>query len=175
MKRRTRRSLAASLTALVLLAVCALVAVAAIQRLIGEQSWLDYYAVASALHTVRWTAPVVVATSGAVAILGLILLLAGLLPGAVRVLPLSGTPDSGVSRTGYRGALRSAVLAVDGVATAKVSGGAGRVTVRAATARSRPDGLGDAVRAAVEERLNALTLARRPAVKVKIRTTREDT
>ncbi|WP_037370609.1 DUF6286 domain-containing protein [Amycolatopsis orientalis] len=173
MKRRTRRSFPASVTAVVVLAVCVLAAVAAIQRLTGHQPWLDYRAVAAAVHGAQWTDLVPALVSGAVAVLGLVLLWAALLPGKRRILPLTGTPDSGADATGYRTALRTAAAEVDGVDRAQVATGARKIKVRVKTARTRTDGLADAVRAAVESRLDRISPVRRPAVSVRVRATRE--
>ncbi|MET9259490.1 DUF6286 domain-containing protein [Amycolatopsis sp. NPDC004079] len=173
MKRRTRRSLPASLTAGALLAVCVLVAVAVIQRLTGNQPWLDYRAVATAVHNAHWTDLVPALISGAVALVGLVLLWAALLPGKRRILPLTGDPDSGADTVGYRSALRAAATGVDGVDRARLSTGSRKVKVRVKTARTRTDGLTDAVRSAVESRLDHIAPARRPAVSVRVRATRE--
>ncbi|ATY11932.1 hypothetical protein CU254_16785 [Amycolatopsis sp. AA4] len=173
MKRRTRRSLPASLTAAVLLAVCVLTAVAAIQRLTGHQPWLDYRAVATAVHDAHWTDLVPALISGAVAVVGLVLLWAALLPGKRRILPLTGDPDSGADSADYRSALRAAAADVDGVERAKLSTGSRKVKVRVKTARTRTDGLADAVRAAVESRLDHISPVRRPAVSVRVRASRE--
>ncbi|MFD2468693.1 DUF6286 domain-containing protein [Amycolatopsis silviterrae] len=173
MKRRTRRSVPASLTAGVLLAVCVLVAVAVIQRLTGNQPWLDYRAVATALHNARWTDLVPALVSAAVALVGLVLVWEALLPGKRRILPLAGDPDSGAGAADYRSALRAAAADVDGVDRAKLSVGVRKVKVRVKTARTRTDGLSDAVREAVESRLDHLAPARRPVVSVRVRATRE--
>lgn len=173
MKRRTRRSLPASLTAVLLLAVCVLAAVVVIQRLTGHQPWLDYRAAAAAAHDARWTDLVPALISAAVALVGLVLLWAALLPGKRRILPLTGDPDSGADTVGYRAALRAAAADVDGVERAQLSTGSRKIKVRVKTARTRPDGLADAVRAAVESRLDQISPARRPAVAVRVRATRE--
>ncbi|WP_116201746.1 DUF6286 domain-containing protein [Amycolatopsis circi] len=173
MKRRTRRTLPATLTAVALLAVCVLTAVAAIQRLTGHQPWLDYRAVAAAVHDAHWTDLVPALVSGAVAVIGLALLWAALLPGKRRILPLTGDPDSGADTTGYRTTLRAAAANVDGVDRARLSTGLRKVKVRVKTARTRTDGLADAVRTAVESRLDRIAPARRPAVSVRVRATRE--
>lgn len=173
MKRRTRRSLPASLTAVLLLAVCVLAAVAVIQRLTGHQPWLDYRAVAATVHDAHWTDLVPALISAAVALVGLVLLWAALLPGKRRILPLTGDPDSGADTTGYRATLRAAAADVDGVERAQLSTGSRKVKVQVKTARTRTDGLADAVRTAVESRLDQISPARRPAVAVRVRATRE--
>lgn len=173
MKRRTRRSIPATLTAGVLLAACVLTAVAAIQRLTGHQPWLDYRAVATAVHNAQWTDLVPALISAAVAVVGLALLWAALLPGKRRILPLTGEPDSGADATDYQAALRAAAADVDGVERARLSTGLRKVKVRVKTARTRTDGLAEAVRAAVESRLDHISPARRPAVSVRVRASRE--
>jgi len=172
-KRRTRRSLPATLTAAAVLAVCVLAAVGAIQRLTGHQPWLDYRTVATAVHEAHWTDLVPALVSGAVAVVGLALLWAALLPGKRRILPLTGDPDSGAETAGYRAALRTAAATVDGVEKARLSAGSRTVKVRVKTARTRTDGLADSVRAAVESKLDRIAPARRPAVSVRVRATRE--
>ncbi|HEX7302066.1 DUF6286 domain-containing protein [Lentzea sp.] len=174
MKRRTRRSLPASLTALVLLGAGVVTTISAVQHLTGDRPWLDITAIASALHSVQWTDQITLVAAAVVAVLGLVLVLAAVLPGAVTVLPLAGTPDSGITRSGYRSALRTAANDVDGVSAAEAAIGTRRVTVRATTARTHTEGLTDAVRAAVETRLDELAPSRRPAVVVKLRARREE-
>ncbi|GAA1025514.1 MULTISPECIES: DUF6286 domain-containing protein [Amycolatopsis] len=173
MKRRTRRSLPASLTAGVLLAVCVLAAVAVIQRLAGNRPWLDYRTIAAAVRNAQWTDLVPALVSGAVAVIGLVLVWAALLPGKCRILPLAGDLDSGAATADYRSALRAAAAEVDGVDRARLSTGSRKVKVRVKTARTRTDGLADAVRTAVESRLDRIAPARRPAVSVRVRAGRE--
>jgi len=50
-----------------------------------------------------------------------------------------------------------------------------RVKVRVDTARTRPDGLAEAVRTAVAGRLDRISPAIRPAVKVRVRAPRRTT
>ncbi|MEU7788977.1 DUF6286 domain-containing protein [Amycolatopsis sp. NPDC049159] len=173
MKRRPRRSLAATLTALVLLAGCVLVAVVAVQLILGKRPWISVEAVASWLHGQRWTDLLPAAAGGIAALLGLVLLLAAALPGAATVLPVEGGPfEAGVARAGYRSTLRAAAAAVDGASAAAVKLTARRVKVRVTTARTRPDGLADAVREAVGHRLDQIRPANRPTVSVRVRAPR---
>ncbi|MBN6038498.1 DUF6286 domain-containing protein [Amycolatopsis sp. 195334CR] len=173
MNRRPRRSLPATVTALILLAACVLVVITVVQRLTGDQPWLDYRAIATAVHATRWTDLTTALVAGTAATLGLVLLLAAILPGKRTVLALAGTPDSGAARAGYRSTLRAAAANVDGISRASVTVGSRRVKVRAKTARTQLDGLAEAVAATVEQRLDHVTPARRPTVSVKVRTTRE--
>ncbi|MFB9688663.1 DUF6286 domain-containing protein [Amycolatopsis plumensis] len=175
MKRRPRRSVPALLSAVVLLGLCVLVAVSAIQRLLGERAWISYDTVAATLHDLRWTDVATAVAGGVLALAGVVLLLAAILPGAATVLPLAGRFDSGVARGGYRTTLRTAAAGVDGVAAARVKLGRRRVKVCVDTARTRPDGLADAVRAAVADRLDRIGPATHPAVAVRVRAPRRTT
>ncbi|MFJ7213491.1 DUF6286 domain-containing protein [Amycolatopsis sp. NPDC098790] len=172
MKRRPRRSVPALLTALVLLAGCVLVTVVTVQLILGERPWISYDAVAATLHDLHWTDLLPAVAGGVLALLGLVLLLAAVLPGAATVLPLDGLFDSGAARGGYRSTLRAAAAGVDGVSAARVKLRTRRVKVRVETSRTQPDGLTDAVRAAVTDRLDRIGPATRPAVAVRVRAPR---
>ncbi|WP_410667962.1 DUF6286 domain-containing protein [Amycolatopsis sp. cmx-4-68] len=172
MKHRTRRSTAATLTAVVLLAACAFVAVVAIQRILGETPWVDYRTVADALHERRWNDTGTAIAGGAAALLGLVLLSAGILPGKPTILPLDGEPASGASRHSYRNTLRAAASTVDGVGRAQLKLKRRRATVKVTTGRTNTDGLADAVRDAISRRLDQIGPATRPAVEVRVHATR---
>ncbi|WP_410599695.1 DUF6286 domain-containing protein [Amycolatopsis sp. lyj-90] len=172
MKRRPRRSMPATLTGVVLLAACSLVAVVAIQMLLGERPWIRYDTVAGALHDTRWS-DVVPAIAGAVAVLlGLVLVLAAILPGKPTVLPLRGDLDSGASRRSYRSTLRAAASTVDGVSDATVKLKSRTVSATVSTGRTTTEGLADAVRGAIAHRLDQIDPALRPTVKVRVRAAR---
>lgn len=175
MKRRPRRSTPAVLTALVLLAACALVAVVAIQMIIGEREWVDYRSVAATLHGMHWNDLGTALAGGVLALAGLLMLLAAILPGRATVLPLSGDPigmDSGATRRGLRSTLRAAASTVDGVAAVKLRLGRRKVAALVRTNRTNTTGLDDAVRAAIERRLDQIDPANRPIPTVKVQTIR---
>lgn len=175
MKRRPRRSTPAVLTALVLLAACALVAVVAIQMIIGEPELVDYRSIASTLHGMRWNELGTALAGGVLALAGLLMLLAAILPGAPTVLPLSGDAsgmDSGATRRGLRSTLRAAASTVDGVNATKLRLGRRKVAAIVRTNRTNTTGLDDAVRAAIEQRLGQINLANRPTLTVKVHATR---
>ena len=175
MKRRPRRSTPAVLTALVLLAACALVAVVAIQMIIGASAWVDYRSVASTLHGMDWNDLGTALTGGVLALAGLLMLLTAVLPGAPTVLPLNGDPtgmDSGATRRGLRSTLRTGASTVDGVNAAKLRLGRRKVAVVVRTNRTNTTGLDDAVRTAIEHRLDQVNLADRPTLTVKVHATR---
>lgn len=171
-KRRPRRSIPATLTAVVLLAACAFVAVIAIQLLLGQNPWVSYESVAGTLHDARWNDLVPAIAGGGAALLGLALLLAAILPGKPTVLPLEGELDSGASRRSYRSTLSTAASTVDGVSAAKVKLKRRKVFAKVSTGRTVTDGLADAVRAAIEHRLDQIAPATRPAVKIKVHAAR---
>lgn len=171
MKRRPRRTLPATLTALALLAAGAVVAVVAIQLIINERPWIDYGAVATALHDTRWRDTVVLYTGIGAAVVGLILIAAAVLPGRPTVLPLSGdreNMDSGASRRSLRSTLRAAASGVDGVASAKLALGSRRARTAVRTNRTVTEGLDESVRTAVDHRLDQITPQRRPALAVRV-------
>lgn len=175
MKRRPRRTTPAVLVAVVGLVACALVAVVAIQMILGRAPWVDYRTVAGALHGTDWNDPVPAIIGGVTAFVGLILLLAAVLPGKPTVLPLRGSDtaiDSGASRRSYRNTLRAAASTVDGVSGARLTLRRNTVTAAVNTQRTNTDGLAEAVRAAIEDRLEQITPAVRPKVKIKVRAVR---
>ncbi|MFD8493018.1 DUF6286 domain-containing protein [Amycolatopsis sp. NPDC059657] len=171
MKRRSRRSLPATLTALVLLALCALVAIVSIQLIVGERPWVDYRVVTR----VRWNELVPAIAGGVAAALGLVLLLAAVVPGRLTVFPLRGEEsgiDSGASRRSYRSTLRATASGVDGVRSAKLKVGRRQVAAVVSTERTVVDGLADAVRSALDHRLEQIGPVERPTVKVRVKAAR---
>jgi hypothetical protein len=176
-KRRPRRGGAAVLTAVVLLAVCVLVATVAIQTILGEAPLIGYRAAADALHATRWADLVPLIAGGVAVVLGLALLLAAVLPGKPTVLPLRDEEtefDSGASRRSYRSTLRAAASDVDGVTTAALSLGSRKVAAVVRTDRTTTDGLADAVRASLDHRLDQIMPETRPELKIKIKAARSE-
>lgn len=158
-----------------LLAASVVVAASAIQTLLREKPWISYDSAARTLHGLQWTELPLAIAGGVVAALGLVLVLAAVLPGALTILPLrAGTDDvdAGASRRSYRSTLRAAVSTVDGVASAKLKLRKRRVSARVRTDRTRPDGLGDAVRSALTDRIEQIQPAATPKVKVVVKAPR---
>ncbi|MET7860075.1 DUF6286 domain-containing protein [Streptomyces sp. NPDC005318] len=173
MKRRPRRTIPAALTALVLLAVCVLLAVVAIQLIIGQSPLITYRSVTDTLHSTHWNDTIVLIAGGTLVLLGLLLLLAALLPGKPTVLPLTGDVDAGVARRSLRHALQHAVASVDGVSRVKLKLGRRTIVARIRTHRTDTAGLTDAVHAALDQRLDQVGPLTRPAMKIKLRATRD--
>ncbi|MBJ7607872.1 MAG: hypothetical protein JF887_00360 [Candidatus Dormibacteraeota bacterium] len=174
MIRHPRRTLPASLVALVLLAAAVLIAVSCIQLLTGQHQWLSFSAMTQYGSTLAWNQPATLAMAAAVAVLGLALLLAALTPGSPTVLPLASSderPVTGVTRSSLNTVLSSAAASADGVETAivRVRGRAVTATVR--TPLNEPGALAQQVHSAISERLEDVTLARPRRIKVRVATT----
>ncbi|GHH61484.1 DUF6286 domain-containing protein [Lentzea cavernae] len=169
MTRRSRRALPAVLTALVLLGASVLVAVCAIQLALGETPLLSYESVVGRLRDTTWSALEVAVAGGVVAAVGLVLFLVAVVPGRARTAVLD--EHTAVSVRGLRNALRSAAE-VDGVESAAVKVRRRRVRAVVRTRRAVVDGLGDAVRTALEHRVGEFALARPPQVVVRVKALR---
>ncbi|HEY2695341.1 MAG TPA: DUF6286 domain-containing protein [Pseudonocardiaceae bacterium] len=178
MIRRPRRGIPATLTALVALVVCALVATVAIQLIGGQPPVFSYQTIAANLHRAQWRDLVVAIVGGAVALVGLILLLTAVVPGRAMVLPL-GSDDSdlvaGVSRRSLLLTLRSAAGAVDGVAKVRLALRGRTVAVVAHADRVDDTGIADALRDAVQGRVEQLSPAITPTIKVRVHPARKVT
>jgi hypothetical protein len=123
------------------------------------------------LHTLTWGDPAPVATGGGLALAGLLLLLAALLPGRTRTAPLAGDDPrfvTGLGRSSLRAALQATVMDVPGVDSATVRL-RGRLRPRAEVrvVSGFPD-LGDQVAEAVRDRLAELDPVRVPEITVHV-------
>jgi hypothetical protein len=173
MMRRPRRTVPATVTALVLLSVCVLTAISVIQILVDQRPLISYAAIADLAHTTHWDSLPVLTASGLVMLIGLILLLTAILPGRPTVVPLQAvdngtTMDIGASRRSLRSTLRAAANAVDGVTATNLALRRRTVTAVVRTHRTTPEGLAEAVRAAIDHRLDQIAPATRPAVRVRV-------
>ena len=173
MRRLPRRTVPAAVTALVLLSVCVLTAISAIQLLAGQRPLISYAAIAGLAHTTHWDSLAVAAGAGLVMLAGLILLITAILPGRPTVIPLQPTGtdevlDTGASRRSLRSTLRAAADAVDGVTATTLTLRRRTVTAAVRTHRTTPEGLAEAVRAAISHRLDQVSPATRPAVRVRV-------
>lgn len=173
MIRYPRRTAPATLTALGLLLACVLVALYAVQMLAGRPPMVSYATLAQAANTTHWNDPGLALGGGAVALLGLILLLCALLPGRPTVVPLrtgdtTSPTTAGASRRGLGNSLRAAANSVAGVTTSRLRLGRGTVAATVRTDRTNTEGLADAVRTAIEHRLDQTSPVRRPATRVTV-------
>lgn len=173
MRRLPRRTIPAAVTALVLLGVCVLTAISVIQLLADQRPLISYAAIAELAHTTRWDNLAVAVGAGLVMLIGLILLIIAILPGRPTVIPLQATGtdavlDTGASRRSLRSTLHAAANAVDGVTATRLTLRGKTVTAAVRTHRTTPEGLAEAVRAAISHRLDQISPATRPAVRVRV-------
>lgn len=150
MIRRPRRTVPAVSAALLLLAAGLAVTVSLIQRLTGNREFLSYDSIARHLHDLTWDDPLVAAAALVAVVLGVLLLLAAVLPGRATVLPLSsGDPpdriDGGVRRKDLSAVLRAAANSIAGVHSARVRIRRHTVTVTARTDLHENQGLADRI------------------------------
>ena len=115
------------------------------------------------LQQTTWSSPVVLVAGIVLAAIGVVLLLAALLPPSRHVVELV-SPREGVATAitpgGLRRTLAAAAVGVDGVTEAGTRLGRRRIRVDAITRLRRTDGLSDAAAAAVQRRLQVLDLRR---------------
>lgn len=176
MKRRPRRGLPATLIAVVLIAAATVVTVVAVQMIIGERPWVEFGTVAAWLHGMRWRDVAVAVAGAVVCVVGAVLVLCAVLPGRLTVVPLRGDApgtDSGASRRSLRATLRVAASTVDGVRAARLVLRGRRITITVHTNRTNTAGLADAVRAAVDRRLEQIAPVDFPPRRVRVRGRRE--
>lgn len=177
MMRRPRRSLPAALVAAVLLAIAVLFAVAVVQSLLGQVPFVNLDRLLALGSTQRWDSAGTIGVAIVIALLGLILLVAALRPGAPTVLPLGRATDSdgrpaaeaGVRRRSLATDLAATAAAVPGVTDASVTAGRNRITARVRVAATDPAAIPDQVRGQLETRIAAIGPATRPRVRVRAR------
>ncbi|MDA2803731.1 DUF6286 domain-containing protein [Nocardiopsis suaedae] len=170
---RPRRSWPAFIAAVLVLAAAVLAGAAAAAAIAGVP--LRVPVVGDALEQaagMRWRDTAVLVAAGGAALLGLVLLVAALLPGRARWTALrTDDPDLvvGLSRPALRRAVAAAARGVSGVRAAHATVRRRAVRVRVETElRERPALRGD-VEEAVGERLDELAPLRRPKVRVRVR------
>ena len=128
MKYRPRRTLPAVVVAILVLAMCVLVALSAIQLLLGQRSLIPVDRLVSAGYRLHWHDAGVIGSGVVVATLGLLLVAAAVLPGAPIVLPLDDHPGAGeqvaagVTRRSLRQTLLHSAETTDGVTSVAVGG-----------------------------------------------------
>jgi len=174
------RGLNRVLTLLVSVAVIAAAVVLAVEVVVAvfgsHPLMLDWRAAYRAGRTDAWDSTVVRVIAGAVALVGLLLLVVELKPRRVRRLKVNSADantDAAVTRAGVRSALRRAALDVDGISSAKVK--LGRRTAKvSASSRAGQAGLAQdlntEVGAAVTDRLASLQLRCAPRARTSVQT-----
>lgn len=170
---RSRRVRPAGFAALLLTAAGALTAIEVISALFDRPAHVFPYGWAKDTAWDDWQA---LAIFGALAATGLLFLLAALLPGRSRIVPLHGRDPSlvmGVSRRGLKGAVAAAAEEAPGVSRVRrVRLRRRRMKVVALTPVRAPKGLDEGVAEAARDRLDRLRPL--PARSVSVRMKRKD-
>lgn len=187
MIRHPRRSIPAILLGLVLLAICVLVALSAIQLLVGYRPLIPFDTLADFGARLQWSDTIVLAAGAIAAALGVLLLACGLWPGKPTVLALKPTTeteqegepgeddwtsyptDAGVTRRGLTSALRASLSETDGVTRATI-----RIRhrhIRGKLRTERPDTLAlqEAARDALQRHLQGIPLRRAPRLRLRVK------
>jgi uncharacterized protein DUF6286 len=170
---RSRRTIPAIITALVLAALAILAAVEVISRLVDQPARvLPVDRLVELGRDNQWDDPLALVVSGSLAAVGLLLLLIAVLPGRSPVVPLAvAAPElvAGITRRALRRDAAAAAHDVAGVtrAAAKLSGR--RLRVRVETLLRDPGDLAERVQQAVAARLDLLAPVRPVRVRVAVR------
>jgi Family of unknown function (DUF6286) len=170
---RPRRTIPGVLVAAVLAVAGILGAIQAVSAALGHPLWtLPHRDSAGPLQDTHWASTGTIAVAAAVAFIGLVLVLIGVVPGRPRAIALGSGDDSvviGVPRRSLRHSLAWIAQDVAGIHRAKVKAGRRSVTVRATTRLADTAGLREGVQAAVQDRLAALDPLWPLRVKVRLR------
>jgi uncharacterized protein DUF6286 len=170
---RSRRTIAATIVAVVLAALAILAAVEVISRLADHPARvLPVDRLTELGRDTRWDDPLALAVSGVVAAVGLLLLLIAVLPGRSPVVPLAvAAPDlvAGITPRALRRDAAAAAREVAGVTRASATLHGRRLRVRADTLLRDPGDLAERVRQAVTARLDLLAPVRPVRVRASVR------
>lgn len=169
---RGRRGTAASVVALIGLVSCAAGAVEAVSLAANDTTYgYEPTAVSDFLSSATLGSTVALVVAIVLLVLGVLVLLAGIVPPRRRLIELGGDEKSvstGLTRRSLRRTLRSAAERVDGVGSAPVDVTRRKVVVKARTSLRRTDGLADRVQAAVGSRLDDVQPRRSRSVRVRL-------
>ncbi|MFB4297219.1 DUF6286 domain-containing protein [Actinomadura sp. NTSP31] len=167
---RSRRVPVGTVAALLLTAASVIGAIDVIAAMTGASLRVFAY---RELADVRWDGWVTRGICIGLGLVGLVFLLAGLLPGRSRIVPLHGARPEvmmGVSRRGLRSAIAAAAGDATGVSRVRrVRLGATRVKVVAETPAHDPRGLDEGVAEAVRECLERIRPLPPRSVKVRMK------
>jgi Family of unknown function (DUF6286) len=187
MIRHPRRGIPATVVALVILAGCVLVAVSCIQQLVGHPPVVSWARLAGYGQRLHWHDATVLTAGGIAAGLGVVLLACAVLPGTPTVLPLAAdhdtngpvaagndraAVDAGLTRRSLQHALRQAAADADGVTGASVRANYRTVVSTVRSPRRDRAEVSDLVGRQLQRRLDLAALARRPRLRVHVRTKR---
>lgn len=171
LRHRPTRSVAALIVAVLLLALGVALAWVGIARLINGR-WPSFLAgPRDWVGTLTWNGPALLAISIAAVVLGLVLVLAALIPGPPSGFPVRGPRDDDhtkyetvITRQGVARLSKAQADRLDGVDSSAAKVAAKRVEVQVKTPLRIPGNLRDRVSAAVAERLEGAGIDPSPKV-----------
>lgn len=177
LRHRPSRVVPASIVAVVLLAVGVLAAIAAITRLVNGTWPVAVTSAAAGVAGLTWGSAVAIAAGAVVAVVGLVLMIAGLKPGTFRTARLEPSSNaSAAAETDFVISTRaiarlSATRAdlVDGVDKVSVSATGRRVNIEAATTSEQADQIRVRIIDGVTQTLTAAGLHPVPTVTARAR------
>ena len=177
LRRRASRTVPATIVAAVLLAVGVLGAIATIERLVSGAWAAAVSGPARALTALTWASSGVLVVAALTLLVGLVLLVAGLKPGAYRSTRLQGPSGGAVGQTEYvitDGAVARLAAAradlVDGVDKVSASAGGRRVRLRITTTSEKLTEIHDRVVSGVTDALSTAGLDPVPRVSATVTT-----
>lgn len=178
LRRRPSRIVPASIVAVVLFVVGALAAVVAIARLLNRTWPSPVTTAASGVNVLTWGSAAIITAAAVTALIGLVLLIAGLKLGAFRTARLQPASDNGgtadtdfviSTRAMARLAAARADL-VDGVDKVSASASGRRVRLRAATTSEQAEEIRRRISEGVTQTLSAAGVQPMPRVTATVRT-----
>jgi len=170
--RHPRRTVPATLVALVILAAAVLVAISCIQVIAGRSPLIPFTTIAGFAEDTAWNDAVILAAGAGLAGIGLVLLVCALLPGRSRVVPLAENDENtqtAVTRRSLAHDLAEHARRADGITSAGATVGARAIRITARTPLRDGSTVIDRVREQVETRLDDIAPDRRPRVRVAVR------
>lgn len=178
LRHRPSRVVPASIVAAVLLAVGVLAAIAAIARLVNGTWPTAVTSAARGVSDLTWGSGAAIATGAVIAAVGVVLLVAGLKPGAFRTARLRAAGStSAAADTDFvistRAIARLAAAradSVDGVDKVSVSASGRRVAINAATTSEQAEEIRSRIVDGVTQTLSAAGLHPAPRVTARVRT-----
>lgn len=178
LRRRRSRTVPASLVAVALIAVGTLAVVAAVSTIAGGAWPAQVTSAGTAAGTWSWGSPQVLAIGAGAALIGLLLILAALLPGPWNAAPLASpaqaradATDIVISNRGLARLALSAADTVDGVDRVSASAVGQRIRVSVITSsREQAQLVRDRVQQVVTERVRAAGVAPEPRISTTVTT-----
>ena len=177
LRRRPSRVVPATIVAVVVLALGTLTAIAAINRLVNGTWASQVTGPARTVAALTWGSTAIIVSGIVLALIGLVLLVAGIKRGAFRTAELAAPGGGEVGETDYvistRAVARLAAAqadTVDGVDKVSASASGRRVHVSVTTDSEQANQIRDRVQTGVTDRLTAAGVSPAPRVTTTVRT-----